>query len=328
MGRNKMLLPAALFCLAAAVLSLCLGSVNIRPGEILRFLTTGEGGAVGNILRFSRIPRTLACLLAGAALGVSGAVLQKVLNNPLASPSVIGINAGAGLGVNVCCALGLLSGWAVSVGAFLGAFGAVCMIFFLCRRAGASKTTVILSGVAMNSVLGACSEAISVLDPDVAVLSLDFRVGGFGSVSYVRLVPGAVLILLGLMVLLTLGNELDVLALGDETARGLGLKTGQYRILFLSLAALLAGAAVSFSGLLGFVGLLVPHFLRKIVGGESRCLLPMAALVGAGFVAVCDLGGRLLFAPFELPVGILMALLGGPAFAAVILRRKGGASNG
>lgn len=321
---RTLLAGSILLCLIAAVLSLCLGNINLSPGEVLAALL-GQGGRINsNILKYARLPRTAACLMAGAALSVSGAVLQNVLANKLASPSIIGVNAGAGLGVTVCCALGSLYGWAVSVSAFLGSLITVLIISVFSGRTGASKTTVILGGVALNSMLNAFSESIAVLNPDVAALTTDFRVGGFSAVSAKRLLPASVLILAAMLLLFTLFNELDVLTLGDESAQSVGLSARKYRIVFLILAALLAGSAVSFAGLLGFIGLIVPHFVRKLIGNESRYLLPLSALAGGGFVTLCDLAARLLFQPYELPVGILMAVIGGPAFVWLLLRMKGG----
>ena len=226
--------------------------------------------------------------------------------------------------MTLACAAGTLSGLGVSCAAFGGSLITVLCIFLFSRRTNASKTTVILGGVALNSILNAICESVTVLDTDVAMLSIDFRVGGFSAVSYPRLLPAAILILLALAALFTLCNELDVVTLGDETARGGGLAVGKYRMVFLVLAALLAGAAVSFSGLLGFVGLIVPHFIRRFTGNESRRLLPVCAVAGAGFVTLCDLAARLLFAPYELPVGILMSVVGGPVFLYMLIRHKGG----
>lgn len=326
-GKRKkrlLLLAGAVFCLGAGVLSLSLGNVFFTPGELMRILSGQERGMSRSILLYARIPRTLASLLAGAALAVSGAVLQNVLSNKLASPGIIGVNAGAGLGVTLCCAAGVISGIGVSLAAFAGSLSTVLFIFLFSRRTGASRTTVILAGVAMNSILNAFSESVTVLNTDVAMLSIDFRVGGFSAVSYSRLLPAGVLIAAALGILFTLCNELDVAALGDETARGLGLPAGRYRMLFLGLAALLAGAAVSFAGLLGFAGLIVPHFVRRFTGNESGTLLPLCALAGAGFVTLCDTAARYLFAPYELPVGILMSVIGGPVFLFLLLRRRGG----
>ena len=304
----KKFLIAAAFLLLSALFSLGLGAASLTPV----------------IFRFVRLPRTLGCILAGAALAVSGAVIQGVLSNRLASPSIIGVNAGAGLAVTVCCACGALSGWAIAGSAFLGALTAVLLIVFTAEKAGASRTTVILGGVAVNAFLNALSEALSTLIPEVGMLAAEFRVGGFGSVSFARLLPAGALILPALLVVFSLHNELDVLALGEETAQGLGMNVHSTRTLLLVLSALLAGAAVSFAGLLGFVGLIVPHALRRLVGNESRFLLPMCALGGAAFVTVCDTAARMVFAPFELPVGILLSVLGGPFFLGLLLKRKGG----
>ena len=325
MDKKKRLLPAAfVFCLTAAVFSLLLGAVRLSPAHLWKALLEGPGNTAGYIFWYARLPRTAACLLSGAALAVSGAVIQAVLSNKLASPGIIGVNAGAGLAVTACCALGLLSGWVVALSAFGGAMVSVLLVMFTAEKTGASRTTVILGGVAVNSFLNALSEALTTLVPDAGVLSGDFRVGGFSSVVPVRLLPAGILICGALLVILTLHNELDVLALGEETALSLGMSVKKTRTLFLILSAMLAGASVSFAGLLGFVGLIVPHAVRSLVGSESRNLLPLCAVGGAGFVTACDLVSRLLFIPYELPVGILMSVLGGPFFLGLLLKRKGG----
>lgn len=326
--RSKLLFPAAcLFCLLTTLLSLCLGAASLSPGELWEALFTGpDSGPAGWILWYARLPRTVACLLSGAAFAVSGAVIQGVLQNELASPGILGVNAGAGLAVTVCCAMGALSGWVIAGAAFGGALCAALLVTFAAQKTGASRSAVILGGVAVNSFLNALSEAVRVLVPDAGVLSAEFRVGGFSGVAQSRLVPAGTLILLALALLLTLVNDLDVLALGEETAQGLGLPVKRARMLFLLLAAMLAGAAVSFSGLLGFVGLIVPHGARRLAGSESRRLLPLCAVGGAGFVTGCDLLSRLVFAPYELPVGVLMAVIGGPFFLLLLWRRRKGGS--
>lgn len=317
---------AVLACLLAGVLSICLGAAGVSWGELWSALFNGAGAdAAARILWYVRLPRTAACLLAGAGLAVSGAVIQAVLANPLASPSIIGVNAGAGLAVSICCALGgAAAGWTVAGFSFAGGMAAVLLVVLVARRTGASRMTVVLGGVAVSTFLNAGSEAIATLFPDAAIGSADFRVGGFSSVSLSRLWPAAILILAGLLVTFTLSNELDVLSLGEDTARGLGMRVGAFRTLLLTLAALLAGATVSFAGVLGFVGLIVPHMARRFVGASAGRLLPMCALCGAALVTACDLAARLLFAPFELPVGILLSLIGGPFFIALLARKGGG----
>lgn len=315
---------AALLCLLSAAASICLGAAGLTPVQLLDALLQGPTAPAGRILWYARLPRTAACLLAGSALAVSGAVIQSVLNNHMASPGIIGVNAGAALAVTICCALGVFSGWVVAGAAFFGAAAAVLLVALTAQKIGASRTTVILGGVAVNSCLAAASESVSILFPDAGMQAADFRMGGFSAVAYTRLLPAGGLILLGLLVLLTLCNELDIIALGDDTAQGLGLPVHKMRTVFLGIAAMLAGAAVSFAGLLGFVGLIVPHIARKFVGAENRRLLPFCALIGAGLVTVCDTISRILFAPHELPVGILLSFIGGPFFLYLLVRRKGG----
>ena len=316
---------AAALCLAAAVLSILLGAARLSPEELWSAFSQLEGGgANARILFYVRIPRTAACLLAGAALAVSGAIIQGVLANPLAAPNIIGVNAGAGLAVTLCCAFLPAAGLAVSAAAFAGALAAVMLVVFLAQKTGASRMTVILAGVAVNSFLNSGTEAVVTLFPDAAIGSADFRVGGFSAVSGARLWPAAILILAGILLALTLCNELDLLTLGEETAHGLGLPVRRTRTLLLALAALLAGASVTFAGLLGFVGLIVPHMARRFVGGQSARLLPMCAFSGAGLVTLCDLAARMLFAPYELPVGILLSFIGGPFFILLLLRQRGG----
>lgn len=311
---------ALLACVLAALASLFLGAAALSPGELL----SGTGTAAGRIFWYVRLPRTAGCLLAGAALSVAGCVIQNVLANPLASPNIIGVNAGAGLAVTVCCALGCLSGWVIAGAAFGGAFLAVMLVSLAAKAVGASRTTVILAGVAVNAFLGAISDAVTNLVPDAGTLSSDFRVGGFGAVVPQRLVPAGVLILVALGAVFCLSNELEVLSLGEDTAKSLGLKAERLRTVFLALAALLCGAAVSFAGLLGFVGLIVPHAVRRFAGTRCTQLLPLCALWGGAFVTGCDLLSRLLFRPQELPVGILLSALGGPFFLYILSKRRGG----
>lgn len=325
--KNRYLLIATIFLIVMIFLNLCLGSAALSLKEVWAVMIRGEKQtAAGRIIWYARLPRIAAAMLAGAALSVSGAVIQGVLTNKLASPGVIGVNAGAGFAVTMCCAFGVFSGWAAAGAAFLGAMAAVLLIAVTAEKTGASRTTVILGGVAVNSCLNAASEAAAILVPDAGIMSADFRVGGFSSVSYTRLLPAGILIILGLLILFSLCNELDVISLGEDTAQGLGMSVKRMRTLFLVLSAMLAGAAVSFSGLLGFVGLIVPHAARNLVSNESCRLLPLCAVGGAGFVLLCDLCARTLFAPYEIPVGILMAFLGGPFFIFLLLHGKGGHS--
>ena len=321
--RKTILAAAVLFAAAAALLSVCLGASSLTLPQLWRALVSGpDHTPAARILWYVRLPRTAACLLAGAGLAVSGAVIQKVLANNLASPGIIGVNAGAGLAVAACCAFGTYAAWAVAGASFAGAMAATFLVVIVARKSNASRTTVVLGGVAVTACLNAVTETIVTMVPDAALASVDFRVGGFSAVNQSRLLPAAVLIVGGIAAICTLTNELDVLSLGDDTAHALGMKVAPMRNGMLTLAAMLAGTAVSFAGILGFVGLIVPHMARRIAGNDSGRLIPFSALLGAGFVTICDLASRLIFAPYELPTGILMSFLGGPFFIWLLLKRK------
>ena len=314
-----------LFLCASAVLGVLLGSTLLSCSDMIAAFRDGFNTSAGTrIFAYVRLPRTLASIVCGAALAVSGAVIQGVLANRLASPSIIGVNAGAGLAVTLCAAFGVIGGWQMSLISFLGAFGAVMVISLGAKRWGASRSTVILMGVALNSLLGAMSDTITTLIPEVNIMSSHFKIGEFSSVAYSRLIPAAALIVVTILILCTLHNELDVLTLGEAHAQSLGMNTAWMRMVFLLLAALLAGCAVSLAGLLSFVGLLVPHAVRRIAGSKASDLLGLCALYGAGFVSLCDTLARTLFAPYEIPVGIIMAFLGAPFFLFILFKGKGG----
>lgn len=322
--------PARLFaalaavCLAACCMSLALGPVNVPLPDLLRALFSGEAAtAAERIALYSRLPRTCGCLIAGAALAVSGAVIQGVLSNPLAAPNVIGVNAGAGLAVTISCAIAPMAA-VRPLAAFGGAMVGVLLVLLFAETTGASRITLVLAGVAISSIFTALIDAVTTIFPDALIGYTDFRIGGLAGVTMARLGPAAALIAVSLILTLSLSGLLDVLALGPETAQSLGLSVRPTRLLFLTLAAALAGAAVSFCGLVGFVGLLVPHAVRSVVGEESRPLVLCSALGGAALMTLCDLVARTVVAPFELPVGTILSILGGPFFLWLLVRQRGG----
>ena len=328
--KNKI---AYIYCVALAllllsiILGVCIGATKINLLDSLSEIIKGNTGSPeSRILLYVRLPRVFAALVCGMALAVSGAVIQGVLANRLASPSIIGVNAGAGLAVTLCSAFGLIGGWQLSLFSFVGAFATVMLVSIGAKKWGASRGTVILMGVALNALLGAISDTITTFNPEISMMSNDFKIGDFSAVTYAKVIPSAMLIVVSVLVLITLSNELDVLTLGDENAKGLGLNTGVMRVIFLLLSALLAGAAVSVCGLLSFTGLLVPHAVRRVATSKPKHLIPLCALLGAGFVTLCDTLSRVIFAPYELPVGIIMAFLGAPFFIFILIRGKGGHS--
>ncbi len=313
---------------AAAVLSICVGAVAVSPGTVFRILFGGSAGEVETrIVLYSRLPRTCGCLLAGMALAVSGAVIQSVLSNPLAAPNIIGVNSGAGMMVVLCGALMPKAAALTPIAAFAGALVSVMLVLVIAERTGASKITLVLAGVAVSSIFGAAIDAVVTFVPDALNGYSDFRIGGMANLTMSRIAPAAWVIFAALAAVLLMTNELDVLALGTDTAYSLGLPARRLRLAFLTIAAALAGAAVSFAGLLGFVGLIVPHMIRSLIGEDSAPLVIGSALGGAALLTLCDTLSRTLFAPYELPVGIMLSLIGGPFFIWLLMKQRGGRSH-
>lgn len=324
-GKNKKTIFAFLLLalIVTAVLSLCLGAESINIFTAVRELAAGEQTAAARILRYVRLPRTCAGLLAGASLAVAGAVIQAVLSNSLAAPSTIGVNAGAGLAVAVFSAIVPEAVNMMPFAALLGAFGGTMLVLSIAEHTNASKITLVLAGVAVSGIFSAGIDAVVTLIPDALNGYTDFRIGGLSGVSMKQLLPASVISACAFAAAISLHNELDILLLGKEQAQSLGLSAKKMQIIFLILASMLAGSAISFSGLIGFVGLIVPHMMRQLLSEESGPLLLGSALGGAVLLCLCDLLSRLIFAPFELPVGIVMSLIGGPFFI-WLLRHRGG----
>ena len=297
------------------LLGLCFGSVSLS-----RLLAGEETARL--ILWQLRLPRVAAGVLAGLGLSTAGVLLQTVTANDLAGPNIIGVNSGAGLAV-----IGLLTfapgaGKLLPLAAFLGAFAAALLIAAVAGRMGASRSGIVLIGIAVTTVFNAAISFLSLLDEGVLAQYNHFTVGSLKGVRLEELILPAVLIFAAFLGSLAIGHSLGTLCLGDAAAAALGVRVKALRIGALALAAACAAAVVSFAGLLGFVGLMVPHISRALVGPRPRKLLIASALVGGVLVVLADLLGRVLAAPSELPVGILLSLVGGPYFLILLVRRK------
>lgn len=316
------LVASTLLVLFSIAASLCFGAVSLSPASLIADLTGKGDGSALQIVQHVRFPRTVATLLAGSSLAVSGMVIQSVLNNPLASPGIIGVNAGAGFMAALVCALFPLQMRLLPLAAFLGALLVVLLVYGIGRATGASRITIVLAGVAVSSILSAGIDTIVTLVPDSLTGSNMFRIGGVAGVTLSSVFPQGFVMFAAMGTVFFLNNEIDVLSLGEETAQSLGLRVGFYRFLLLGLAALLAGSAVSFTGLIGFVGLLIPHIARRLMVAQSKVQMPFCMLLGAAFLTLCDLLARTLFSPFEIPVGLVLSLLGGPFFLWLLIRQK------
>ena len=313
-GRFSVLLVLLILLAGSMLLSMSLGALKLSPAEILEILWTRPGGIHYQILYNIRLPRILCGALVGAGLAVSGAILQGVMRNPLAAPGIIGVSSGGGLaGILVMLALPQYSVLLVPA-AFAGAFLTALLVYVLAWKQGVSPVRLILAGVAVAAMLGAVSSAILLFNAEKAGGVLDFTIGSLTARSWKHLELSAWYLLAGLAAAFLFSEKLNVLALGDEVARGLGLHVERVRFFFIAAAALLAAASVSIAGLLGFAGLIAPHIVRMFIGSDNRFLLPGSALFGAFLVTMCDTAGRLVIQPSELPAGIIMALLGPPFF--------------
>jgi len=317
-------LLTATICLTA-VLSLFSGSAVFTPEELWGGLTGKSGYETCRfILYVLRLPRILAAVIAGTGLSVSGVLLQNIMGNPLASPNTIGVNAGAGLTVVLALTFFPTALILLPFAAFLGAFGTSLLILAVSRKAGGGKSTVVLAGVACTTLFQAVISFLSTLDTDVLSLYTAFSIGSLQGVATKQILLPGVMVLFCLLVSLSLSGRIAALSLGDSIAASLGIRVGRMRTVCLILASMSAAAVISYAGLLGFVGLVVPHMTRKLAGHEIRHQLGISALLGALLVMLSDLAGRVLFAPSEISVGILMALIGAPFFFILLFSGKEG----
>ena len=314
------LLTTLLVLVAAA--GLCFGGVALSFEQLIDAVAGRGDATVGVIFWQLRLPRVIAGLLAGVGLSLTGALLQSVTANALASPGIVGINSGAGLAVILLLTIAPAAGKLLPLGAFFGAFGAALLILLAARCMGGSKTGIVLIGIAVSTVFSAAISFLSLLDEGVLAQYNHFTVGSLKGVRMDALLLPAILILLSLVVALLLSPKLGVLCMGDAAASALGIRVKRLRMTAMVCAAASAAAVVSFAGLLGFVGLIVPHIAKKLAGEQPARSLPVAALTGGVLVILADLLGRTLFAPSELPVGILMSLVGGPYFLILLCRRN------
>ena len=311
--------------LAEIFLSISIGSVKISfPDIVASIKQADQASETYRIINYVRIPRTIAAVFAGCALSVAGAILQSVLNNSLASPSIIGVNSGAGLFFVLIAAFFPASIYLSTIAAFAGAIVAVFLVYFIAKKTGASRMVIVLAGVAVSSFIGAITDTILTLKPDTVMARAGFIIGGFSGITMDRVAFAGIIILIAFFIALILSYDMNVLALGDESAKSLGLNVIGVRFSSLIIAAVLAGSAISFAGLIGFVGLIVPHASRFLVGHDNRIIIPVSALIGSIFTLLCDLLARVLFAPYEIPVGIIMSFLGGPFFIYLLMKRRRG----
>lgn len=305
------------------------GSAELDTADFLSSLIGAEGFETENlIIRVVRLPRVCAAVLAGIGLSLSGVLLQSVTDNSLAGPNIIGVNSGAGFAVVVFISFFPTAWRAVPIAAFVGAFLTTLLIVFISSHAGNSNSSIILAGIAINSLLGGAVSGVTLLDPDVLSSYNSFSIGGFRGVSLDELILPAIIIALSLAISLIFARKIDLLCIGENAASLLGVNVRGVRMICVICASAAAAAVVSFAGLLGFVGLIVPHIgrimCRRFMGYSTSSLIVISALVGGIITILADLTGRVLVAPSEIPVGIMMSFIGAPFFIALLIKRRSG----
>ena len=325
-----------LLCLLIGVmiLSLCCGQIAIALNDMgaiilkhLGFLRSAKGSFTQEedaVMWFIRMPRTIIGALVGAALAISGTVMQGVFGNPLADPGLIGVSAGAATGAVLSIALGATSLFSMPLFAFLGALGAIAITVLLAMKHGKIPVmTLLLAGVAVGILLNALTSGVlTIMNEHKMQQYLFWMIGGldFRRWEHVYIAVGPILI--GGIVMVLLGRHLNILVLGENEAKAVGMKVVPFRLCLLLVASIITATAVCVSGNIGFVGLVIPHMMRMIVGPDHRVLIPASALAGAMFLVVCDTLGRVILPTTEIRVGIMTALLGTPYFLYLLRNMK------
>ncbi|HEY9784052.1 MAG TPA: iron ABC transporter permease [Candidatus Obscuribacterales bacterium] len=328
-------MPLRLVALAATVLfafalSLCVGEIWVSPTEAWRILTSPADSSMlpaglADILWQIRLPRLLIATVIGIALAVSGYLLQALSHNQLADPYLTGVSSGAGLAV----ALAMMAGFdfgLVPVAAFLGGLVASLVVALMARRAGGlSVTRLLLSGVALSSVCGALITLIITQTNSLAQTQglVFWLAGGIAGRSWEELAGAAIYTTIGVVIVLLMSKQIRLLSLGEESAQALGLSVQRAQWILLATAVLMCGSAVAISGIVGFVGLMAPNMARTLFGRDERAQIVASALIGSLLVVISDLAARTLGQGQELPLGTLLALIGGPFFLWLVGRRRG-----
>ncbi|WEK61417.1 MAG: iron ABC transporter permease [Candidatus Microbacterium colombiense] len=322
-GRVAIVVVLALVALGvASVIGLTVGTKFVGPSTVLDAILRFDGSDLQLVVRESRIPRTVLGIVVGLALGAAGAVMQGLTRNALADPGMLGVNAGASVAVAIAvAALGLRDFPHLMAFALVGALIATIGVVLLGAAGGGSPVTLVLSGVALAAVLGGVTTALVLLNPTAFLQMRSWESGALAGRDLSVLGFAGPAIAVGLALALLMTRSLDVLALGHDTAAGLGVKIGALRTGAVAAVTLLAGTATAVAGPIAFLGLAAPHIARGVVGSSQKAIVPLAAVIGAIVVVLGDVVGRVIIAPQEVPVGIVMAFVAAP-FLIWIGRRK------
>ena len=298
---------------AAILISIRLGSVSVSYQDILHAFTSDAKGVAG-IIRDIRIPRILMAVVVGANLAVSGVLLQGVMRNPMADPGITGISSGASVVVMIVMLYVPKAAASMPLFGFVGGFLACVLIYGLAWKKGLSAVRIVLAGVAVNSMLGGVTSMISLLNSESLSGVLTWLNGELGKKGWEQVQAILIYSVVGLILAFLCSRCCDLLALGDKNTKSLGYNPNVLRIVISAIAVFLAGVSTAYVGVIGFIGLVVPHMSRMLMGSEHKYLMPFSALLGSIVLLVADTVGRTVIAPYEIPVGVIMTVCGGPFF--------------
>jgi iron complex transport system permease protein len=318
--RHLAVLLILLLCSAAGLMTaLVMGSLPVRPADVWAALTGGSGAMADVVLQL-RLPRALGAFACGGLLALAGALMQVLLRNPLGDPYVLGISGGASVGALCALLFGLTALW-INLAAFCGAFLVLLLVFGLAHGEGSwVQSRLLLTGVIVSAGCGAAVSLILSIAPDQSLHGMLFWI--MGDAAYItQPLPALLVLLAGVLLVLPLARDLNVLVRGDTQAAALGVSVNALRWFTYFLAALLTSVAVATAGSIGFIGLVVPHLMRLVLGNDQRLLLPASALGGGTLLVLADTLARTVIAPQQLPVGVLTALIGVPLFLYLLARQ-------
>jgi len=324
---KKMIIIGAAFAtlIIAALLSIWVGTVDCTLNDIFGCIS-GEitEGTIYQIISNIRIPRIITGSLVGMNLAVAGVLLQGILRNPMASPNIIGVNAGAGLAAVAIMAVFPAKMQLIPIAAFVGALLASTLIFMLAMKNSGKSSTVhiVLAGMAVSALLNALTNGLMMINSDILNVTFSWTLGSLSGRSWSSVSMILPYSILGLMAALIISPKLNLFSLGDEMASSIGLRIGLYRIIIIVISSVLAGSAIATAGTIGFVGLVAPHTARLLIGNDHKYLVPLSALFGGILLVFSDTLARTLFQPVELSVGIVTAVLGAPFFLYLLRKNQ------
>ncbi len=329
--RKTVLIILLLILAASGFFAMTVGSASIPFSDILRIAFPGIFSGTGSlpasfttIIMKIRLPRIILAVITGMGLAVSGAVFQGIFRNPMANPYVLGISSGAAFAVSLSLVLGLqltvMGITVVSLSAFAGGIGTAFAVYFISGN-GKSVFSLLLSGIAMNFFLSALTARVMYLNRDQVNSIVYWTMGSFNAASWEKITVSGPIVLLGSLILIIFSRDLNIMTMGDDTAKSLGVNVRSRRLLFLIISTVITAGAVSVSGVIGFVGLIIPHMMRILTGPDHRTLLPVSMVAGGIFLLISDTLARTVLSPTEIPVGIITSLFGAPFF--IFLLAKG-----